>query len=392
MFTGLPPVLSYRDPWLMSSGARMRMLTARRRRIAYYYERPDTSTFRYRTFNMTQCLAAEPETNVSAGWFDHQDLHDGGRFLDEADVLVICRTRYNSAVATMVARARARGIPVLFDCDDLVFDPSRVHFLLDCLDIDQANNQNWTNWFGMIGQLHATLRMCDKLITTNEYLATRARELIPDLPTAVVPNYLNQAQQELSESLHAMKRSAGWARTEALHIGYFSGSPTHAKDFRVVAPALTRLMQRDSRIVLRVVGFLDLKGEMAELAQRVEFIPLQDFMNLQRLIAEVEINIAPLQNNVFTNCKSELKFFEAAVCGTVTVATPTFTFRNSIRDGQTGFLAAEHEWDEVLEKAVALVDDMNAYAAFAGRAASYVNEVYGWNRQTSLIERAAFES
>ena len=73
---------------------------------------------------------------------------------------------------------------------------------------------------------------------------------------------------------------------------------------------------------------------------RIEFYPLQDFMNFQRLIAEVEINIAPLQDNTFTNCKSELKFFEAAICGTLTLATPTFSFRNSIVHGTTGFFSA----------------------------------------------------
>ena len=62
-------------------------------------------------------------------------------------------------------------------------------------------------------------------------------------------------------------------------------------------------------------------------------------MNLQRLIAEVEINISPLQNNLFTNCKSELKYFEAAIAGTITVATPTYAFSRAIVDGENGFLA-----------------------------------------------------
>ncbi len=45
---------------------------------------------------------------------------------------------------------------------------------------------------------------------------------------------------------------------------------------------------------------------------RITFAPFVDFVELQRLIAEVDVNIFPLVQNTFTNCKSQLKFFEAA--------------------------------------------------------------------------------
>ena len=67
-------------------------------------------------------------------------------------------------------------------------------------------------------------------------------------------------------------------------------------------------------------------------------------MNLQLALANVDLNIAPLQDNVFTNCKSELKYFEAAAAGTVTIASPTYAFRNSIVDGVNGFFASPIDW------------------------------------------------
>jgi glycosyltransferase involved in cell wall biosynthesis len=118
--------------------------------------------------------------------------------------------------------------------------------------------------------------------------------------------------------------------------------------------------------------------------------PLQDFLNLQRLIAEVEVNIAPLQDNSFTNCKSELKFFEAAICGTPTLATPTFTFRNSIVDGKTGCLVPSHAWDLALQEAVAVVEDKSRYETIAIAAFEYVQKAYGWDRHAHTIARAIF--
>jgi glycosyltransferase involved in cell wall biosynthesis len=392
VFLNIPPAITYVDPWLTDCDARLQQLTAQQRRIAYFYEYPDTSTFRYRAFNPSLTLAANPGGGVSGAWFDHRDLSTDDRFIDEADALVVCRVRYNAAVARMVTRARARGIPVLFDCDDLVFDTERLHLVLDALNQNQRDEAVWNDWFAMISRIGTTLRLCDGIITTNEYLAQRATEYDPRLRTALMPNYLNREQQELSQGFHRAKRDSCWQRNDRIHIGYFSGSPTHARDFAVAAPAIFRLMEGDPRVVLRVVGFLELSQDLTRFRDRIEFYPLQDFLNLQRLVAEVEINIAPLQNNSFTNCKSELKFFEAAICGTLTLATPTFTFRNSISHGQTGLLVPSYNWEQALQEAVSIVEDKARYGAMAEAASEHVQVAYGWDRHAHTILRAVFSS
>ena len=390
MFVGIPSEINYADPWLSSFDERMRQLTAQPRRIAYFYEYPDTSTFRYRAFNPGLTLAANPELGVSGAWFDHRDLNADESFIDVAHALVICRARYNARVAYMVARARTRGIPILFDCDDLVFDFRRAHLLVDSLGVDSSSEAIWDYWFAYTGRLGATLRLCNSFVTTNEYLAERALECHPRLRTAIVPNYFNPAQQDFSQSCYRAKQKSNWARDGRIHIGYFSGTPSHARDFSIVAPAIGRLLARDPRVVLRVTGFLELDQELLRYRDQIEFCPLQDFLNLQRLIAEVEINIAPLQENAFTNCKSELKFFEAAICGTLTLATPTFTFRNSIVNGKTGFLVPSYSWDSVLNEAIAVVEDKPRYETIAAAAFEYAQKTYGWDGHAHAIVRAVF--
>lgn len=382
--------IAYRDPWTASFEERLAALTARPRRIAYFYEHPDTSTFRYRVFNMVEALAAEPGLGTSASWFHRGDLDRMDRFVDRADALVICRTRYNAAVGRLVARAKARGLPVLFDVDDLVFDPDHVHLLVHTLDQDPEVEATWDCWFTNIGRTGATLRLCDGAITTNAFLARQIEAYAPRLRARVVPNFLNREQQALSRRLFEAKRGSGFARDGRVHIGYFSGTPTHNRDFDVAAGALARLLDRDPRLVLRVVGFLEPRGELLRHRDRLEFHPLQDFLNLQRLIAEVELNIVPLQDNLFTNCKSELKYFEAAACGTLTVASPTFVFREAVAEGGTGFLARAHEWEAKLRTAIATLGEPDAYAAIAGRAFRHAAAAYGWDRQAGAIVAAVF--
>jgi len=89
---------------------------------------------------------------------------------------------------------------------------------------------------------------------------------------------------------------------------------------------------------------MDFNDDLRDYRSRVEFVPFQDFINLQAVIGATEVNIVPLQDNPFTNCKSELKYFEAAVVGTVTIASPIYSFASAIDDGANGYLANSYEW------------------------------------------------
>jgi hypothetical protein len=69
-------------------------------------------------------------------------------------------------------------------------------------------------------------------------------------------------------------------------------------------------------------------------------------------IARFAVNIAPLEaDNPFCEAKSELKFFEAALAGVPTIASPAGPFQRAIDDGVTGFLArTEDEWHAALTR------------------------------------------
>src|SRR5689334_21926064 len=86
--------IEYRDPWNADFADRLQAMTARPQRIAYFYEWPDTGTFRYRVFNMVQALAGVSQGETSAAWFHKEDLDKMETFVDRADALVLCRARY----------------------------------------------------------------------------------------------------------------------------------------------------------------------------------------------------------------------------------------------------------------------------------------------------------
>src|SRR5271166_2362003 len=389
MFIDELPEVHYADPWVESFEERLLTLKRRSMHVAYFYERPDTSTFRYRVYNVIEVLNVLAN-DVSAAWFCDAEIENFDRVLEVADVLVICRSRYHHRLNEIITRARSKGCVVVFDVDDLVFDLDYVQLVVRTLDQDVEHPNVWDFWFAYIGRVGATLRMCDRVIVTNEFLAARARRMgVPDV--RIIPNFLNSAQLDISRRILQAKRASGFARDGRVHLGYFSGTPSHNRDFEIISEVLYRLLAEDHRLRVRVVGFLDLKGQLGQHQDRIERHPLCDFLNLQRLIGSTEINLVPLQDNTFTQCKSELKYFEAGIVGTITIASPTYTFRLAIRDGVNGHLANEQEWEAKLRLAIRDLEGSGYdYVAMAERAAEHSLKLYRWENQLPAIKAALF--
>ncbi len=344
-----PP--EFPDPWAPSIEERVRTVTAATgHTVAYLYEVPDTSTFRYRVFNMVEALDAdETSDHIAATWFTRAELPILERLIGEVRTLVICRTRYTARLDNLVIRARAAGCRVLFDVDDLIFDNRYVNLVLETLD-RPSTEALLDEWFAAISRVGALLRLCDGAITTNHFLA-QCIEDFAQLPTWVVANFLNGLQLEHSAEIRRTRHAS--PRPERVtSIGYFSGTPTHNRDFELVSAALANVMTRHTDVRLLIVGFLDVGSALRGLGDRIDILPLTDFLTLQTLIGSTGLNIVPLQNNIFSNCKSELKYFEAAIVETPTLATPNYSFRLAIDDGVNGYLVDAYDWERRIEQAV----------------------------------------
>jgi glycosyltransferase involved in cell wall biosynthesis len=344
-----PP--AFPDPWAPTIDERVRTVTADgAHTVAYVYEVPDTSTFRYRVFNMVEALGLDaPDQRISATWFTRAELPILERLIGNVNTLIICRTRYTARLDSLVTRARAGGCRVLFDVDDLIFDTRYVSLVLETLDRSPGEAM-LDEWFAAMSRVGAMLRLCDGAISTNHFLSARIEEFA-QLPTWVVPNFLNNLQLERSAEVRRT-RHASEPSDRVTSIGYFSGTPTHNRDFELVSTALAKVMTRHSDVRLLIVGFLDVGPALRGFGDRIDILPLTDFLTLQTLIGSTSLNIVPLQTNVFSNSKSELKYFEAAIVETPTLATPTYSFRLAIQDGVNGYLVDAYDWEERIEQAV----------------------------------------
>lgn len=379
------PSFPYADPWLQPVSARLSMLYRCELRIAYFYEAPNNSSFRYRAYNMAQVLNESIESNVSASYFFLSDSARFDEIADAADILVICRSRYCHQVSGLITKFRARRKRVMFDIDDLVFDTDYAHMVVTTLGLDVTQSGLWDDWFAMISRMGQTLRLCDCAITTNEFLAQRLADY-SGLPVSVVPNFMNKEQLDMAAKVFAAKERVCFSGSGQITLGYFSGSPSHRLDYAIVESALADVLAERSNVEVMVVGYIDHGPAMRKFGHRVTRKPFHDYVNLQRLLGTVEFNLMPLQSNAFTDCKSELKYFEAASVGTLSIASPSFTYSRAISDGETGYLSKAHEWTESILRAID--QSTEVYASMATRAREDALRKFGWQHQRDTILNA----
>lgn len=378
------PAILYSDPWIISLDERIKALVRGKLRIAYFYESANNSTFRYRAYNMVQVINEGNNSDVSASYFFLDDWHRIDEIANFADVLVICRSGFSHYINQLITKFKVRRKRVLFDIDDLVFNTSYSQLIMNTLDCDLSKHESWDCWFAYIGRMGETLRLCDRAVTTNDFLAARIADF-SGLPVSVVPNFINKEQLEISETLFRNKEKSAFARDDKITLGYFSGSPSHNLDYAIITSALEEVMENDSRVELMVVGYIEAGTTLSRFGSRIKYQPFQDYVNLQRLISRVEYNLIPLQSNVFTNCKSELKYFEAAIVGTLSIASPSYTYACAIQDGENGYVAQAHQWKSVIHNAI---ENIDTYPDMAATAYADALSKYAWFNQRESILNA----
>jgi glycosyltransferase involved in cell wall biosynthesis len=329
--------------WSHSLPERLGMLKAGTTRIAYLAPKPEYGTFRYRCFNPVDALNRLSNT-LSASYFFYSDLVTLDNLADYADVLVVSRCPHDAPLDRLYRRFRNHGKRVLFDIDDLVFDTryatlvaSNLGYLLEEEELNQ--------WTAFISNIGTALEASDGVVTTNAYLAERISEAT-SLPVFVVPNTFNDAQRRASQAALTVEK----APDEGLHIGYFSGSQSHSLDFAVVASQLAQFLEESEHSSLTIVGHLHVPADFSRFGKRITRKPFMDFLAMQSILRSIDLNIVPLQDSPFTWSKSELKYFEAALVETPTLASTSPVFGNAIQHGVTGYLAESTQWLEALRQ------------------------------------------
>ncbi|MFA5985747.1 MAG: glycosyltransferase [Parcubacteria group bacterium] len=286
-------------------------------------------------------------------------------YVDKFSVFVFHRTLYTEKVKKMIDAIKAQDKVIIFDTDDLVYDPKYLSLMDYYQKMNSLEKKLYQNGLG--GEI-----LRDQYVkvatTTTSFLAEKLRAEGKEV--FIVPNKLSVKDVRDAEKvckipdhlpavhMHTHALQAGVRNDKGIiRLGYFSGTISHNKDFATITDALMRIMEKYPHVELLLVGPLDVESILVQkFRERIVQLPYalraQHFAN----VAKCDINLAPLEkDNPFCEAKSELKFFEAGIVFVPTVAVANRTFAEAVQDGVDGFVA--HGTDEWVEKLSQLIEN-----------------------------------
>lgn len=292
-------------------------------------------TRRYRCIHHQEQLALQGIASTLREADDHQLYVDATTH----DLFILQRVAYSDLIGDLIELAHLRGVPVIFETDDLIFEPELYRSIayLDTLSPDAAQR-----FRASLDAQAKTFALSDAILTTTQYLADAAAK--HGKLAYVQRNACSSEMLRSAEAAYQRRQHRG--TTAEVVIGYFSGTGSHNRDFALVTPALLEVLHRYPQVWLHVSGQLDLDTRFQAFQSRIRRAPFIAWQELPNLVAQIDINLAPLElDNPFCQAKSEIKYTEAALVGVPTIASPTDAFAYAIRPGENGLLAATgEEW------------------------------------------------
>ena len=259
---------------------------------------------------------------------------------------VFYRCPVTDTIKEFIKKAKTNNKTIFYDIDDLVFDKEYTKTIKY---LDQMSEDELNLYYDGVKRMGDTLKLCDYATTTTETLAKELNKYVKE--TFVNKNVASERMCELSidavKEVHKDK--------DKIILGYLSGSITHNPDFDLIKPAIVKIMSEYKNVYLKVVGLLDVPKELDEYKDRILTTPFVDWEDLPKIIAGLDINLAPLEKSLFNEAKSENKWTEAALVKVPTIASDVGAFK-IINDSVDGILAknTSDDWYKKLKK---LIDD-----------------------------------
>ena len=288
---------------------------------------------------------------ISVKIFSHHDVQSFMDHLVGSHAAIFYRVGATPQVVRAILHANAMGLETFYEVDDLIFDPALYPDPLDTFQ-SQITSRDYAGLKFGVPLFRYAMSMCHSSIASTAALAEHMKLVTMTDRTVLIRNGLDPR----NNTTIALVKDSVIVNNGRVRIFYGSGTKAHNSDFNdLVGPALVDIMKLNQDIELVIVGHLIPGEEFEMLRKRITFIPfLPDIDIYWSLLAACDINIAVLRPSATADCKSEIKWLEAAVLQIPSVVSRTTTFEQVIDNGVDGFLVENRgEWRAVLDRLVA---------------------------------------
>lgn len=187
----------------------------------------------------------------------------------------------------------------------------------------------------------ACFKKADMVTTTTGVLKDKLETINPNC--VVLPNLVD----------FSMYPEVEYVKKE-IRIGWQGGS-SHYEDLHMVAPAIKKILKKYDNTKFVFWGDTRMYGLFKECpAARIECHPWVKHVCYPYKLAtlNLDISLSPVVDNEFNRNKSSIKYLEASVMRTATVASNIPPYSPDITDGKDGLLVDENGWYDAIERLV----------------------------------------
>ena len=252
--------------------------------------------------------------------------------IDWADLMVIQRLR-NKSLRPLVTYAKKKGVPIICEMDDNLLDLPEKHIEY------KSKRRRRRN----ISKLEWYIERADAITTSTRPLAQFLRKYQDDV--FILRNYIEPFLHRFPPIEKAQTDKT------RLTIGY-AGTPTHGYDFQPLLTPLKRIsVQYQDKIKFHFLGYMpqELAG-LSNVTCETRLLSYRYYLNT--LYQEgFDLALAPIEDNFFNECKSNIKFLEYSFAETPGLYSKVGPYRSTINPEETGFLVennAPEEWFDMI--------------------------------------------
>lgn len=262
------------------------------------------------------------------------------RFMAEAnacDVAIFYRVAAFPAIEKAILYCRQIGVVTFYEIDDLVYDPQ--HFP-DAIENyrGQLKPEEYANLVTDAPLFERAMSLCDYGIASTPALQRRMAMIVVGKKCFLHRNAMDSRHERFVSVRDEFPPTKG---SHEVTLFYASGTKAHNEDFEILAaPAIAEMFRTRDQVRLVTMGFLPLPKVLQPYTNRITQLPaIWDVSTFWAALSEADINLAVLKPGVISDCKSEIKWLEAAMLGVPSVVSGTATYREILTDGRDAMLA-----------------------------------------------------
>ena len=300
------------------------------------------------------------------------------------DAWLFYRVPAHFDVLKVVRIANDLGLPTIYEIDDFLIDPK--HFPEPYESYDKSLSKDEYAGLQLTTAFNAGVaQLCEYGLASTPPLAQEMARYVRSGHTFTHRNALSSVHEK---AVAAAARTDARNRSEDGNVRIFYGSGTKAhKDFlrSVFFDAVGEVLEKRPNVEFHSIGHVDAPKLTARFADRVvQKEPIWDVAAYWNELSSADINVAVLKKSLLTDCKSEIKWLEAAMLGIPSVVSGTSTMTGIVDDGETGMIArTKEEW---VQKLLTLVDDAALRMTIGDKARKQAIENYSIEAMAQNID------